>query len=159
MRECDVPMPPCSTFYLSPPLVALLLTRLATFAVAKATQVCSRNRTSPIAAVESLSLRDQTTRPPRSYGGARAIRDSPSDVGACHRAVRRHTCCSRSGNRGLKLYSREISRSRTQNCAMLGPGASLVHVRSALRAGFRGFGHQQNACARLPARSSRSKVW
>ena len=27
-------------------------------------------------------------------GGARAIRDSPPDVGAWHRVVRRHTCCS-----------------------------------------------------------------
>ena len=27
------------------------------------------------------------------YEGARAIRDSPSDVAACHRVVRRHTCC------------------------------------------------------------------
>ena len=26
------------------------------------------------------------------YGGARAIRHSPSDVAACHRVVRRHTC-------------------------------------------------------------------
>ena len=31
-------------------------------------------------------------RPLDRYGGARAIRDSPSDVAACHRAVRRHTC-------------------------------------------------------------------
>ena len=31
-------------------------------------------------------------RPLVRYGGARAIRDSPSDVAACHRVVRRHTC-------------------------------------------------------------------
>ena len=30
-------------------------------------------------------------RPLDYYGGARAIRDSPSDVGACHRVVRRYT--------------------------------------------------------------------
>ena len=42
-----------------------------------------------------------------------------------------------SGDRGLKLHNREISRLLTQKCAKLGPGASLqllaslVHVRSA----------------------------
>ena len=36
------------------------------------------------------------------------------------------------------------ARSRTPKCAKLGPGASLVHVRRALRAGFRGFEHQKN---------------
>ena len=41
------------------------------------------------------------------------------------------------------IDSRPISRSRTQKCATLGPGASLVHVRIALRAGFCGFGHQK----------------
>ena len=38
--------------------------------------------------------RPRTIQPLGRYGGARAIRDSPPDVAACHRAVvRRHTCC------------------------------------------------------------------
>ena len=36
------------------------------------------------------------------YGGARAIRDSPSDVAACHRVVRRHTCCSPATRRSMR---------------------------------------------------------
>ena len=35
-----------------------------------------------------------------------------------------------SGDRGTKLLSRIFARSRTPKCAKLGPGASLVHVRS-----------------------------
>ena len=55
------------------------------------------------------------------------------------------TITSFSGDRGPKLHNRdEISRLRTQKCAKLGPGASLVHVRSALGAGFCGFGHQKD---------------
>ena len=38
------------------------------------------------------SHRLRAIRPLGRYGGARAILDSPSDVGACHRVVRRHTC-------------------------------------------------------------------
>ena len=36
------------------------------------------------------------------YGGIRAIRDSPSDVAACHRVVRRHTCCSPATRRSMR---------------------------------------------------------
>ena len=53
--------------------------------------------------------------------------------------------------RGLKLQNRETSRSRTQKFAKKGHRASLVYVRTALGAGFRGFGHQKNEktkCAR-----------
>ena len=91
VRECDVPVPPCSAFRLLSPLS---YSHARPFAVAKVTQVCTRNRTSPVAVEESPSSRDPTTR--GRYGGARAIRDrdSPPDVGACHRVVRRHTCCS-----------------------------------------------------------------
>ena len=38
--------------------------------------------------------RPRAVRPPGRYGRVRAIRDSPSDVDACHRVVRRHTCSS-----------------------------------------------------------------
>ena len=41
-------------------------------------------------------------RPIGRYGGARTIRDSPSDVGACHRVVRRHTCCSPATRRSMR---------------------------------------------------------
>ena len=45
------------------------------------------------------------------------------------------------GNRGPKLHSHVFARSRTPKRAKFGPWASLVHVRRAVRAGFRGFGH------------------
>ena len=48
------------------------------------------------------------------------------------------------GYEGLKLNNREMSRSRTRKFAKLGAVVSLVHVRSALGAGFRSFEHQQN---------------
>ena len=62
VRECDVPVPPCSAFRL---LSSLSYSHAWPFAVAKATQVCTRNRTSPVAVEESPSSRDPTTRPLR----------------------------------------------------------------------------------------------
>ena len=59
VRECDVPVPPCSAFRL---LSSLSYSHAWPFAVAKATQVCTRNRTSPVAVEESPSSRDPTTR-------------------------------------------------------------------------------------------------
>ena len=96
VRECDVPVPPCSAFLL---LSSLSYSHARPFAVAKATQVCTRNRTSPIAIEESPS---RAIRPLDRDGGARAIRDSPSDVGACHRVVRRHTCFSSVTRRSMR---------------------------------------------------------
>ena len=40
------------------------------------------------------------------YGRALAIRDSPSDVAACHRVVRRHTCCSPATRRSVRATHR-----------------------------------------------------
>ena len=97
-RECGVPTPPCSAFRL---LSSPAHSHAWPFAVAKATQVCTRIRTSRVAGEESPSSRDPTTRLDR-YGGGRAIRDSPSDVGACHRVVRRHTCCSPVTRRSMR---------------------------------------------------------
>ena len=64
VRECDVPVPPCSAFRL---FSSLSYSHAWPFAVAKAkaTQVCTRNRTSPVAADEPPSSRDPTTRPLR----------------------------------------------------------------------------------------------
>ena len=62
VRECDVPVPTCSAFRL---LSSLSYSHAWPFAVAKATQVCTRNRTSPIAVEEPPSSRDPTTRPLR----------------------------------------------------------------------------------------------
>ena len=63
------------------------------------------------------SHRPRAIRPLDRYGGARAIRDSPSDVGACHRVVRRHTCCS--------LVTRRSIRATRDTSARAAPG---VHV-------------------------------
>ena len=41
-------------------------------------------------------------RPPDRYGRVRTIRDSPSGVAACHRVVRRHTCCSPATRRSIR---------------------------------------------------------
>ena len=48
------------------------------------------------------SHRPRAIRPLDRYGGARTIRDSPSDVAACHRVVRRHTCCSPATRRSMR---------------------------------------------------------
>ena len=48
------------------------------------------------------SHRPRAVRPPDRYGRVRAIRDSPSDVAACHRVVRRHTCCSPATRRSMR---------------------------------------------------------
>ena len=49
------------------------------------------------------SHRPRAVRPPGRYGRARAIRDSPSsDVAACNRVVRRHTCFSSATRRSMR---------------------------------------------------------
>ena len=60
MRECNSLVPPCSAFRL---LSSLSYSHAWPLAVAKAAQVCTRNRTSPIAVEEPPSSRDPTTRP------------------------------------------------------------------------------------------------
>ena len=64
VRECDVLVPPCSAFRL---LSSLSYSHAWPFAVAKATQVCTRNRTSPVASSgrRVTASRDPTTRPLR----------------------------------------------------------------------------------------------
>ena len=58
------------------------------------------------------SHRPRAIRPLDRYGQARAIRDSPSDVGACHRVVRRHTCCSPVTRRSMRACERHKRASR-----------------------------------------------
>ena len=88
-RGARMRCPGASVLCLSPPLIALLLTRLAIRSGQSHPGLYTQhNRTSPVAVEEPPSSRDPTNR--LSYGGARAIRDSPSDVGACHRVVRSH---------------------------------------------------------------------
>ena len=62
VRECDVPVPPCSAFRL---LSSLSHSHAWSFAVARITQVCTRNRTSPSAVEKAPSSRDPITRPLR----------------------------------------------------------------------------------------------
>ena len=90
VRECDVPVPLCSAFRL---LSSLSYSRALLFAVARATQVCTRNRTSPAAIEGPPSSHNPATRP--LWRSSRHVRDSPPDVAECHRVVvRRHTCSS-----------------------------------------------------------------
>ena len=48
------------------------------------------------------SHRPRAVRPSDRYRRVRAIRNSPSDVAACHRVVRRHTCCSPATRRSMR---------------------------------------------------------
>ena len=63
MRECNAPVPPCSAFFRL--LTSLSYSHAWPFALAKATQVCTRIRTSLVAIEEPPSSRDPTTRPLR----------------------------------------------------------------------------------------------
>ena len=107
MRECDVPVPPCSSFRLLPSPVAHLLTRSRAWpfavAVAKATKPPRIVHATAPARWRLESHCPRAIRPLGRYGGAHAIRDSPSDVtGACHRVVRRHTRCSPATHRSMR---------------------------------------------------------
>ena len=62
VRECNIPVPPCSAFRL---LSSLSYSHAWPFAVAKATQFFTRNRASPIAIEEPPPSRDPTTWPLR----------------------------------------------------------------------------------------------
>ena len=98
-RECGAPTPPCSALRL---LSSPAHSRACPFAVARATQVYRRKRNAQPAGHQSKSHRPRAVRPPGRYGRVRAIRDSPSDVAACHRVVRRHTCCSPATRRPMR---------------------------------------------------------
>ena len=67
----------------------------------------------------SKSHRPRAIRPLGRYGGARAIRDSPSGVGACHRAVRRCEAGARTGGRKLEGSKRETDRNGSAYPALL----------------------------------------
>ena len=96
-----------SVLCLSPPLAALY-SHAWPFAVAYAAQGCTRNRTSPVAVEESPFWRDRSGHSTATdYGGARAIRDSPFDVGArCMSHISRQGILSR--NRGHLFYRKFV---------------------------------------------------
>ena len=93
--------PGASVLCLLPPLVALLITTHT---------LCHSQWPKPPRFVHATAParqrlkchRPRAIRPLGRYGGARAIGDSPSDVGACHRVVRRHTCCSPVTRRSMR---------------------------------------------------------
>ena len=93
-RGARMRCPGASVLCLSPPLVALLLARLAIIRSGQSHPGLYTQPHQPGSGrrVTALARFDHSTA--IRYGGARAIRDSPSDVGACQRVVRRHTCCS-----------------------------------------------------------------
>ena len=93
--------PGASVLSLSPPLVALLFTRLAIRSGQSHPGFYTQPH-QPGNGRRSKSHRPRAIRPLGRYGGARAIRDSPSDVGACHRVVRRHTCSSPVTRRSMR---------------------------------------------------------
>ena len=105
-----MPWPCAAVFRLSSPLVAHSA-HAWPFAVATATRFrrFKRSRLTEIGAPSSTF----GIQPLCRYGGARSIRDSPSDVAACHRMVRRHTC------------SPVTRRSRRARQAQAAPGAHV----------------------------------
>ena len=78
VRECDVPVPPCSAFRL---VSSLSYLHAWPFAVAKATQVCTRNCTSPVAVEEESHRPRRAIRPLGRYeGDAQTVPLPPTSV-------------------------------------------------------------------------------
>ena len=92
-RGTRMQCPSASVLCLSPPLVALLLTPRTLGHSQGPKPPRFLHATAP-ARLRLKSHRPHAIRPLGRYGGARAIRDSPSDVGACLRVVRGQTCFS-----------------------------------------------------------------
>ena len=109
VRECNVPVPPCSAFLL---LSSLSYSHAWPFAVAKTTQVCTRNRTSPVAVEESPSSRDPITRP---------LRRSP-----CHpRLSLRRRCMSSCGAETHQFFSGHSTIDASDTSARAAPGVNV----------------------------------
>ena len=88
LRECGVPISPCSAFRLfSTPAHS----RAWPFATGRATQVCRRKVKAQPAQQRLKSHRPRAISPSDRYGQVRAVHGSPSDVVAYQRAVRRRT--------------------------------------------------------------------
>ena len=111
VRECNAPVPPCSAFRL---LSSLSYSHAWPFAVAKATQVCTRNRASPIAIEEPPSSHDPTTR---------SLRRSPRHPRLFLR--RRFWCMSSCGAETHLLFSGHSMVDASDTSARAAPG---VHV-------------------------------
>ena len=84
--------PDAAVIRLSPPLDARPLTTPGHLQWPEPPRFSDATASSPPAVEELTPSLDPTTRPLRRCGRVRAVRNSPSDVAACHRVVRRHTC-------------------------------------------------------------------
>ena len=104
VRECDVLVPPYSAFR--------LLSSLSYWHAWPATQVCTRNCTSPVAVEESPSSRDPTTRP---------LRRSPRHP----RISLRRRCMSSCGAETHPLFSGDSAIDASDTSARAAP---RVHV-------------------------------
>ena len=82
--------PDTAVFRPSPPLVARSLTRLAIRSGQTHPGLSTHPQPEDWQQLKSHNLR--AIRPPGHCGRVRAVRNSPSDVIACQRVVRRHTC-------------------------------------------------------------------
>ena len=91
-RTARMRCPDAAVFRLSPPLVARPLTTLGHSQWPEPPRFADATASSPAAAEELTPSHDPTIRRPEHCGRVRAVRNSRSDVAACHRVVRRHTC-------------------------------------------------------------------
>ena len=92
-RTARMRCPDTAVFRLSPPLVARPLTALGHSQWPEPPGFADATATSPAAVLKSSCYRLRATRRPDRCGRVRAVvRNSPSDIAACHRAVRRQTC-------------------------------------------------------------------
>ena len=122
-RECGVPTPPCSAFGLlsSPAHSKRLAIRSGqSHPVFLHTQP-------PPARQQFKSWRLRAIRRPGHCGRVRAVRNSPSDVAACHHVVRRHTCSLVTGR------STRATQARAGPGAHVGRPAQTLHQKRAMR--------------------------
>ena len=122
-RECGVPTPPCSAFrLLSSPAHSQ---RLAI----RSGQSHPDLQTQPPPARQQLkSHRLRAIRRPGCCGRVHAVRNSPSDVAACHRVVRRHTCSPVTWR-----STRATTQARAAPGAHIGQPAQTLHQKRAMR--------------------------
>ena len=91
-RTARMRCPDTAVFRLLPPLVTRPLTALGHSQWPEPPGFADATATSPAAVRQLKSYLLRAIRRPDRCGRVRAVRDSPSDIAACHRVVRRHTC-------------------------------------------------------------------
>ena len=122
-RECGVPTPPCSAFRpLSSPAHSQRL------AIRSGQSHPGLHTQPPPARKQLKSQRLRAIRRPACCGRVRAARNSPSDVAACHRVVRRHTCSLVTTRR-----STQATQARAGPGAHVGRPAQTLHQKRAMR--------------------------